>query len=126
MSKSSPPQKVRFEVRRGNVVVVPEKVQASPGDRLRFICEQANAVVVAQFNLEAQTSVDETPFANDVFVIKVPKGTTGKLVYLKAEEDLPTRQGKRGRRVKELVYEYAALAAPGGRIVSADPIIIIR
>ncbi len=107
------------------LTVDPDVVEGPPGGKIRFVCEQANVVVVAQYNLKSQVRSDQTPFANDTFSILVTEGKKGKLAYLKDEEDLP-RQNKEGHRAEHR-YEYAVIAVSrDGKVAVADPIIIIR
>lgn len=107
------------------LTVKPGVARILHGGRIRFICEQADVVVVAQHNLKGQSRSDQTPFANDTFTIVVPEGKSGKLAHLKDKEDLP-RQNKDGHRTEHR-YEYAVVAVSrDGKVAVADPIIIIR
>jgi hypothetical protein len=127
-SKHSKPHKdpvpVTISVNELDVLEIdPNVAEVLRGGRIRFVCEQTDVVIIAQFSLKGHGKRGQTPFANDAFSIVVPKGKQGRLAHIKDEEDLPLKNGQ--RIASEYEYAVVALGKEGGIIV-ADPIIIIR
>ena len=123
--KDVPEVKVKLgSITRRQLEVCPEEIKVLAGGTIRFVAEDVQLAVVAQYNLDGKTHNDQTPFANNVFIIFVPKGHEGKLVRVKSRRHLPRRGGD---EEECHTYKYAVVGvSETGHVAFADPIIIIR
>ncbi len=108
------------------VDVSPDIAELHANQRLRFVCDNAALVIVAQHHSRGKKEADHSPFANDALTLTVQKNSSDPFhITAKGAEALPPGDPDPG--IKHPGYKYTVVAiSADGKIGVKDPTIIIR
>ena len=108
------------------IIVDPEEAKPSPSQRIKFICENATLVIVAQHHSRGKKESDHSPFANNILTVKVPLNSQqDSHVTVKGDDALPP--GGPDPDIKNPGYKYTIVAiSVNGKVGVCDPTVIIR
>ncbi len=108
------------------VSVPTDPATPSANAKVKFVCDNATLVIIAQYHSRGNKETDHTPFASDVFTFKVPRGSAKPYhITVKGDEAIPP--GAPDPDIKNPGYKYTVVAtSDDGKVGFADPTIIIK
>ena len=115
-----------FRTPKPKLTVNPKIATPRRNQRLKFICDDAELVIIAQYHSLGSKESDHSPFQNNILALQVPMNSP-KTHHVTVKDDDAQPVPGTNHRAKHVGYKYTIVAiSPKGQVAVKDPTIIIK